>query len=231
MNKLTGRLIRTMQPTAALVVYTCEGGYYDDKYYLEIRGVNSAGLMEAGKPVSLKFMQSLVENFSDKTSSAPHGEIPQGMLYADVRNEKYVWRRPPCRKYLYFKSELNIPNGYYCLPGLVWMARGNSLFLFAYRAKRLSHDTQLYAAPCFNVNPKDGSVCMGNAKVITPVKNDFKTYIQCREERFFLSEFSHVLGNNPTRSNLVLVVKNSTEKFDDSELLPIKNLKLKKIFV
>jgi len=225
MNKLTNEIARKMQPTAALIAYTCED-VYSRNYYLEIRSINKNGLMGAGKPVSVKFVQSLVERFSEAAPAAPHGEIPQGMLYADIRQEKYVWHRPPCRKYLYFKNNLNIPNGNYCLPGLVWKVEKESLFMYSYKAKRLTPNTQLYAAPFFNVRPESGSVCLGNAKLELPKNLNFLNFIKFWEDKFFLSEFSHVLGGNPTRSNLIFVVKNSVEKFDNDELLPVKNLKL-----
>jgi PRTRC genetic system protein B len=184
--------------------------------------------MEAGKPVSLKFIQSLTEHFSAKSaSSAPYGEIPEGLLYADIWNKKYVWHRPPCRKYMYFKSDLTIPNGEYALPGLVWMVTGKSLYVFAYKAKRLTPDTRLFAAPFFNVRPNDGSVCLGNAKLKLPENLNFHNFIKFWEDRFFLSEFSHILGSNPVRNNLVTVIKNSVHSFDNKELIPIKKMKLK----
>jgi hypothetical protein len=109
------------------------------------------------------------------------------------------------------------------------VAKKESLFLFAYKAKRLTFGTQLYAAPFFNVN-MDGNVCLGNAKLKLPEKLTFQMFFKHWEEKFFLSEFSHVLGNNPTKTNLVLVTMNSARVFDNAELLPIKKLKLKNLF-
>ena len=216
-----------MQPAAALIAYTFEGEYRHREYYLELRSIGKDGLMGAGKPVNVKFIRLLMENFSAVSPSVPHGELPKGMLYADVRAGKYVWYRPPCRKYLYFSSVLNIPNGEYSLPGLVWTVRDESLYMFAYRAKRLSSGTQLYSAPFFNVRPCTGSVCMGNAKSHLPEILTFNGFIKYWEDRFFLSEFSHILGSNPTRNNLILVLKKSVHSFDRDELTPVKKLKLK----
>jgi PRTRC genetic system protein B len=184
-------------------------------------------MMGAGKPVSLEFIQSLTESFSVKSNSIPHGEIPKELWFADTWEEKYIWHRPPCRKQMYFKKDLNIPNGEYCIPGLVWMVKRNTLYLFAYKAKRLSPDTQLYAAPFFNVNAGSGSVCLGNAKLKKPEDLTFLNFLQFWEDKFFLSEFSHFLGNNPTKHNLVLVMKKSSDVFDNEELKPIKKLKFK----
>ena len=228
MNRFTSEITRTMQPTAALIAYTCNEGY-NNSYYLECRKINKDGLMGAAKPVSLKFVQSLIENFSASASSIPHGEIPEGLLYADVRKEKYVWYLPPCQKYLYFKSDLNIPNGKYCLPGLVWSIERNSLSLFAYKAKRLTLKTQLYSAPFFNVNSKDGNVCFGNASLKPPENLTFNNLLKFWEDKFFLSEFSHILGGNPINNNLVTVIKNSVNSFDSNELKPVKKLILKNL--
>jgi PRTRC genetic system protein B len=218
-----------MRPVAALIAYAGEDENRQKDYYLEFRKIGKEGMMEAGKPVSIKFVQSLVESFSVESTSVPYGEIPKGLLYVNTKEEKYVWHTPPCRKYLYFKNSLNIPNGQYHIPGLVWLVTGESLSLFAYKTKRLNSETQLYSAPFFNVNPNSGSVCMGNANIKKPEKLTFQMFIKYWEEKFFLSEFSHVLGSNPTKTNLVLVTMNSTMAFNNSELLQIRKLKLKNL--
>ena len=232
MNKLTKELTRIMQPAAALIVYLCEDDYLRRDYFLELRKINKNGLMEAGKPVSMNFIQSLTNSFSVKSiSSAPHGVIPEKLLYADIRQEKYVWHTPPCRKYMYFRHDLKIPNGEYSLPALVWIVKGESLYIHAYTAKRLTPDTQLFSAPFFNVRPDDGSVCLGNAKLELPENINFHNFIKFWEDKFFLSEFSHILGQNPVRSNLVTVIKNSASSFDNKELLPVKKMKLKNLLI
>jgi len=227
MNKLTKEITRSMHPAAALIAYCSENEYGRKEHYLEFRNIGNTGMMGAGKPVSLQFIQSLTESFSVKSTSIPHGEIPKGMRYADTREEKYVWHRPPCRKYMYFKSDLNIPNGTYCIPGLVWMVKRENLYLFAYTAKRLTINAQLYAAPFFNVNANSGAVCLGNVKLEKPEILNFENFIKYWEDKFFLSEFSHLLGSNPTKHNLVLVMKNSVDVFDHEELIPVKKLKFK----
>jgi PRTRC genetic system protein B len=230
MNKITKHVTRAMRPAAALIAYICEDDYFRKEYHLEFRKIGKNGIMGAGKPVSKKFVQSLVENFTVESSSVPHGEVPRKLLFIHTRKDKYVWYTPTCRKYLYFTSNLNIPNDEYHIPGLVWVVEGESLNLFAYKAKQLNSDSQLYSAPFFNVNSLNGSVCLGNAKIFVPGRNSFDVFIQCWEDRFFLSKFSHVSGGNPTKTNLVLVTLNSLKSFDNTELKPIKKLKLKNLF-
>ena len=227
MNKLTKEITRSMHPVAALIAYCSEDGYGRKEYYPELRNINDVGRMGAGKPVSQQFIQSFTESFDVKSSSVPHGEIPVGMRFADTREEEYIWHCPPCRKYMYFKKDLNIANGAYCIPGLVWMVKREQLYLFAYKSKRLSSNTQLYSAPFFNVNPVSGSVCLGNAKLQKPETLSFENFIKYWEDKFFLSEFSHLTGGNPTKRNLTLVIKNSADMFDNEELIPVKKLKFK----
>jgi len=228
-NKLTKEITNVLQPSAALIVYTHED-FNSRRFYPELRNIGSDGLMGAGKPVNLNFIHSLIEKFSADSSSTPHGEMLKCMLYVDTMAGKYIWYSPPCKRYLYFSSSLNIPNGKYCIPGLIWMVKKEKLYIFSYRTKQASSGTQLYSAPFFNVRPDDGSVCLGNASLTQPVNNNFHNFTAYWEKKFFLSEFSHILGNSPTRSNLVSVLKNSTQTFDNEELIPIKNLKIKNIF-
>jgi PRTRC genetic system protein B len=227
MNKLSKEITLSMHPVAALIAYCSEIEYRSKEFYLEFRNISKNGTMGAGKPVSLQFIQSLAESFSVKSASSPYGEIPNELWFADTREEKYIWHRPPCKKHMYFKKDLNVPNGTYAIPGLVWMVKRETLYLFAYKAKRLSSDTQLYAAPFFNVRANSGDVCLGNAKLKKPEDLTFLNFLNYWESKFFLSEFSHFLGSNPTRHNLVLVMKKSTDEFDNEELMPIKNLKFK----
>ena len=72
-------------------------------------------------------------------------------------------------------------------------------------------------------------VCLGNASLKMPENITFQNFIKHWENKFFLSEFSQILGNNPVRSNLVLLFKNSVNSFDSGELLPVKKMKLKNL--
>lgn len=220
-----------MKPMAALIAYTCEDEYRHNEYYLECRKIDNRSLMGAGKPVSQKFIRTLADGFYGEASSTPHGMLPARMLYSDTRkgNEKYVWYSPPEKKVMYFKTGLNIKNGEYCIPVLIWLVKNDALCLFAYMSKRVTPVTRLYAAPFFNVSPTDGHVCLGNAKLNVPENPSYQNLITYWEDLFFLSEFSHILGSNPTVNNLVLVIKKSINEFDYDELVPIKKLKLKDI--
>ena len=228
MNTLTKELTRALKPVAALIAYRMQNNGYRSEYYLEARSIGNDGMMGTGKPVTRRFMESLAESFTKDMSTTPYGVLPQGMLYADPRKgrEKYVWFTPPQKRRLFFKRELNIPDGEYWLPGLVWHAERNLLNLYACKSKRPSPNMCLYSAPFFNVSPS-GGVCLGNASMEQPGELTYHTLIKYWEDMFFLSEFSHISGRNPTRTNLVLVVKNSIKTFDNNELIVIPKRKLK----
>jgi PRTRC genetic system protein B len=138
---------------------------------------------------------------------------------------------------MYFNKNLKIPNGEYHIPGLVWQVKGESLSLFAYKTKRLTAGAQLHSAPFFNVDSKNGNVCLGNAELKQPEwlvshvepKLTYQMFTKHWEDMFFLSEFSHVLNGNPTKTNLVLATLKSKQAFDNAELLPVKKLKLKNL--
>ena len=72
------------------------------------------------------------------------------------------------------------------------MVKRENLYLFAYTAKRLTINAQLYAAPFFNVNANSGAVCLGNTKLGKPEILNFENFIKYWEDEFFLSEFSHL---------------------------------------
>ena len=104
-----------------------------------------------------------------------------------------------------------------------------SMNIYAYIDKELKPETELYAAPFFNVT--GSSVCLGSAKIDKPTEITYDKLFEYWEKKFWLTEFSHLGGNgNPTKSNLVLVTKAAKDApFNIEELKPLKNLKLKDI--
>ena len=153
------------------------------------------------------------------------------MLWCDSRkgSEKYVWYNPPRKRMMFFKESLKVENAEYNLPGIIYETNGNSLNVYACKGKVLTDETELYAAPFFNVT--GASVCLGSAKIEKPKDLTYENLLEYWEKKFWLTEFSHLGGSgNPTKSNLVLVTKAAKDKpFDLEELKPLRNLKLKDI--
>ena len=169
--------------------------------------------------------------YSERHSSTPHGRIPTNMLWSDTRKgyEKYIWYNPPQKRMMFFKESLHIENAEYNLPGVIYEVSDERMNIYAYIDKELKPETELYAAPFFNVT--GSSVCLGSAKIDKPTEITYDKLLEYWEKKFWLTEFSHLGGNgNPTKSNLVLVTKAAKDApFNIEELKPLKNLKLKDI--
>ena len=208
-----------MIPTAALIAYA-GSGQLENKQYLEIRKIDSKGVMGAGMPVTYSFMEEIAGNYVEAHNGTPHGAIPGRMLYCDTRkgSERYVWYDPPRLRQMFFKKSLGLENREYHVPGVVYAASEDSLYVYAYKDESPVGDTALYAGPFFNTT--SGSVCLGSAKLKMPVNPTFAQLIEYWEKRFWLTEFSHLGGStNPTKNNLVVVTKNAIDApFDLTQL-------------
>lgn len=229
MNKITEELKSLMIPRAALIAYKGENTKSTD-YFLELREINEQGVMGEAIPVTYKFMNEISAGFSEAHNGTPTGLIPGNLLFADTRkgSEKYIWYNPPQKRMMYFVSSLNMENCEYHIPGIIYIAKESSLSVYAFKDKKLSGKTELFAAPFFNTSTN--GVCLGTAKLKKPTNPTYAELLEYWEKRFWLTEFSHLGGNgNPTKSNLILVTKAAKdEKFNLNELKPI-NKKLKDI--
>ena len=195
MNELTKQLQEIMVPKAALIAYEYQEGHYaSGSHYLELRPINKKGRMEAGIPVTYEFMDSLVESYSDGNRRIPHGWLPPNMLWCDTRrgHESYVWYNPPGKRRMFFKNDLNIGDGMFHVPGVIYIIKNERMDIFAYKGKKPDGRTPLYLAPFFNVT--GGNVCLGNSTLEKPESLDFHTLLEYWEKRFWLSEFSHLGG-------------------------------------
>lgn len=207
-------------PEIALVVYKNNG---TGAVYIESHRINEKGRMLAGCPLTLKCITELVESFSVEQGYVPHGRIPDNMLYSDTRkgHERYLWYNPPQKRMMFFSRNLNVEDGEYHLPGIIYDTDGEHLDVYAFTEEKPELESKLYKAPLFNVTGQ--KVCLGNAKINFPDNPTFDDYIMYWEKKFWLSEFSHIGGStNPTKNNLVMVTKSSLELFDCNELLPLK---------
>lgn len=136
MNELTNKLQQVMVPKAALIAYEYhENRYGSGMHYLELRPINDRGRMEAAMPVTYEFMDSLVESYTDDRRNVPHGKIPANMLWCDTRkgHERYIWYNPPGKRQMFFAGSLNIPDGTFHVPGVIYKVSGDRLDIFSYK--------------------------------------------------------------------------------------------------
>lgn len=223
-SEILNRSKESMIPETAIIV-----NRIGHSYYLERRDI-IGGKMTVGVPLTKDCIKDIVDSFSSDRKDIVHGVIPDNMLYADCRpgHEKYVWFQKPCKKHVYFKDNLNIPNGEMCVPGLVYVVRNNSLSMYAFIGIRPKD--KLFRAPFFNIY-EGGGVCLGNAKVRKPDTLTYEAVIQYWEQMFWKSEFASLIGGNTVNGNLSTLTKRlieTGEKFPTSELLPVKT-KLKNL--
>lgn len=229
MNKITEELKSLLRPKVALIAYEGENAR-SHNYFLELRKIDEKGVMGEAMPVTFDFMNEIAANYSEAHSGIPSGRLPQNLLYADTRkgSEKYIWSNPPRKRMMYFVKNLRIENAEYHVPGIIYVAKESSLAVYAYKDKRLSDKTELFAAPFFNTSNQ--SVCLGAAKLQKPTNPTYAELLEYWEKKFWLTEFSHLgSGGNPTKNNLVLVTKAAKDENFNTDELKSLNKKLKDI--
>ena len=119
----------------------------DNSYFVEIRDIDDNGMMGEGRPVTVDFMNELVRGYSESHSTTPYGRIPPNMLWCDPRkgSERYIWYNSPQKRMMFFKESLQVENAKYNLPGVIYVAGGSSLSIYAYKDKK--------------TDGKDGALC------------------------------------------------------------------------
>jgi len=219
-NELNDILHEQHIPEMALIVYKSNK---TGNIYIESHKIDAGGRMLAGCPLTLKCITELVESFSVEQGTVPHGTVPENLIYFNTGkgHERYLWWNPPGKRMMFFSQSLNIEDGEYHLPGIIYDTNGENLDVYAFKGKKPDMESRLFKTPLFNVT--GGKVCLGNAKIKFPDNLTFSAYIEYWEKKFWLSEFSHLGGSlNPTKSNLVTVTKKSGKSFDYNELVPFK---------
>lgn len=218
MNNLTKLFTTDLIPQMAIILY---GDEKENNLYLERRNIIN-GKMGTGIPLTEECIKDIAELTFSNSRKELHGVIPSNMLYADSRKgyEKYVWFEKPQKKMHYFHKKLNIPNGEFYAPSLLYIVSRNTLSLYAFIGD--NPDSQLYRAPYFNVS--ETYVCLGNSKLPDIGELTYQNIINYWEKMFWQSEFTHILSTNPIKSNLTILSKKLTETgepFPNEELIPV----------
>lgn len=227
MNKLTEDINIQLSPQAALIAYADKK---NNSYFLELRNINKTGKMGTGRPVTVEFLDSLFAGFSETHNTIASGIVPKNLLFCDTRPgfNKFIWYNSPRKRMMYFTKSLNMENTTYNMPGVIYSVCNETMKIYAYKGDDPTPDTELYAAPFFNIY--DRGVCFGSSKLDKPLNLTFLEILEYWEKKFWASEFSHLGENgNPTKSNLILVTKAAkNSEFNYKELKSL-NMNLKEI--
>lgn len=214
-RRIDDKIDKELKPYVSIVGYRHDEDYYFESHPIE--KTDEGYTMGVGAPLTVECISEIAANFSVEFSMSPYGCIPSNLLYFDNRvgHEKYIWYNPPQKRVMYFTKSLNIEDGEYFVPGIVYVVTDQSLDVYSFKGKKPKN--ALFKAPFFNVT--NAKVCLGRAAVAYPDNPSFSDFLKYWEDKFWLTEFSH-LGSNPIKGNLVLVTKNSKEKFDEEVLQP-----------
>ncbi|QEC74724.1 PRTRC system protein B [Mucilaginibacter ginsenosidivorax] len=238
MNNVTNEFNDKYIPYKALLIYNCEreNDYNSNtdeavSMYVESYDIGLQGNPINAHPLSLQESIALAELLQSSAEMQngflkSKGMFPNNLLYVNADTNGYaVWYTPPQQRELFFVKDLGIPCGKAYVPGMVWKATRDSLFIFAVKGKsKPTAKTALHYAPYFNIY-SDGRVCMGNVNINIDRGTHLENFMTQWEAYFFGSYFSHTIsGGSQINGNIVQLWQQqvSTEnRFN--ELLLVKN--------
>jgi len=203
---ITETLGSLYHPVKALLIYNHQK---EKQSYVEAYDIGTDGRPINAHRLSIQESIALAKALDTtdelkRTFLKPAGLLPKNVLYINPdRNGYAIWYTPAQNRQLYFKESLNIPNGKASVPALVWRANRTGLWLYALTDDTdINTKTTLCRAPFFNTG-QDGRVCMGNVNVNLPANCSLEEFMSLWEDYFFNSYFSHLLGSNPVKGNIV----------------------------
>jgi len=207
MKNITESFGTLYPPVKALVWY--RKNYTGTENYIEAYDIGNDGCMRNAHPLSAQestlLAMALDASEELKTSYLkPKGLIPDNVLYINPGHNGFViWQTSAQSKNLYFAEALTIPSGKAALPPLLWKATRDELYIFALDSDlKPNENGELFKAPFFNIY-SDGRVCMGTVKIQIDPSCCLEEFITSWEKYFFNSYFSHLIGDNPVKGNIV----------------------------
>lgn len=210
-NDITENLGTLYFPASALVFYQNRAREAD--VYVEHFDMDSNGNPINAHPLTVQEAEALAKALQTDEAKhnaflKPKGILPTTILHINSGDKATVlWYTKRQRRQLYFVDKLGIPNGKAQVPPMLWLAGKSRLFVFALTSdKRPTEHTPLYHAPFFNIY-ENGNVCMGTVSVDIKNSASVEEFIQAWEHYFFNSYFSHALGRDLTRKNIVTLWK------------------------
>jgi len=234
MRNITNSFSEVYVPYKALLVYQSEidrEGNEDKEIntYVESYDIGKHGNPINAHPLSLKESIALADLLQASRELQngflkSRGILPSNLLYLNAQKTGYaIWHTPVQQRQLYFVENLGIKSGLSYLPGLVWLANRDHLYVFAVKGNRKPNaNTILYHPPFFNTHA-NGQVCMGNVRIQIDHTTCLEDFIEKWEGYFYESYFSHTLnGGSKVNGNIVELWQEQAEtgqKFPEKRLI------------
>lgn len=198
--------------------------------YTELRGVDGAGNLLAGKGLDRRSAETLVKELvlEDSAECLLNSFIPSSVFYikTSLIAHTYYFKTDARQQVMLFSSRLNsLESGSYAIPNLIWRVNEGSLHLFAYKEWK-DEETELFFAPFANIS--NHKVCTG-----VTIPNRFSNLSEMVSEvqrLFWDTSFTHATTSFVTKGNFASAWnrQKDKEKFDYTILQPAKQ-KLKDI--
>lgn len=208
MKDLTERIAQSYDPFKALLFYKNK----EDDYYVESYDMGKDGRAINAHPLNLSECQKLVNALDNSEMLKANylrgnGLFPENLLFLDSERSGFaVWHTPAKKANLFFRANLEIPDGTAGVPPLVWKANREGLEVWALKSTdRPTVDSALYYAPFFNIY-ETGAVCMGNVKRQIPTDCSLFEFMSLWETFFFNSTFSHTLMQGAVKGDKIVSV-------------------------
>ena len=191
---------RTVCAKGAILLYGPTGRQFDHNAAPEhllfatmhkIEEIGDAPQIMPGRPITEHDLVTIHKGLTTQHASQSITWIDQQLLAKGPN--RMVWWTPPKTRPLFFKKSSHNKGTFdgsavCAIPGMVWMAIGSSLYVFATKeSSRPTPETELYQAPFFNVWGR-GLVCSGNAN---RPSSENQWVPQAWETYFFGSHFTH----------------------------------------
>lgn len=215
-------------PVKAILFYRLAS---QEDFYVQCLDMDDAGRPINPHPLSIAEANKLAENLN--TSNELRQDflmsrelMPNNVLHINsMKNGHAIWYTPAMRVEMLFKESLTIADGAGYVPPMVWKATKHHLYVFALSANEKPNlKTPLYFAPFFNVDTS-GKVCMGNVNINIAPNCSLEEFMQQWQAYFFSSTFTHLLGDNPVKCNIIELWQ---KLIGTNNPFPVKQLKANK---
>ena len=227
MKNITANFGTLYHPEKAILIYRKQQN--GQQYYVECYDLNADGRPINAHPLSVREASGLAKALQSTEKKeagflTPKGLMPSSVLHIRSGNTPFViWRTPARTVKMLFTAGLELPNGDYPVPALVWKANRSGMSVFAIPENEVPNmETPLFHAPFFNTYER-GTVCMGNVALQIPAVCALEDFMAHWEKAFFGSYFSHMMeGHNPVNGNMVQLYRTLHES---KKAFPEKALK------